>query len=138
LGVSAAIGNFVASGSTDTGTVSLKAYAGAPGTLKLHRGPALSWTVAGGTLAAGVTGGFSEFVEPKALNVQGSLVVHDAQRDADTMAFFGTRKGIESGTVDQHSTRKHFTGFSTDAAGSGTIDYSDGSKGNIAFFIITS
>jgi hypothetical protein len=138
LGVSATIQNFVASGSSNTGAVALNAYAGAPGSLKLSQGSNNSWTIGGGSLVAGVTGGFFEVVDAKALNVQGALTVKDAQRDATTSTGFTTRKGIWGGMVDQTSTRKQFATFSTDAVGTGAIKYSDGSNGNIAFFIITS
>jgi hypothetical protein len=137
LGVSTTLNGF-STGGTKTGTVALHAYQGAPGTLKLIQGKGNAWSISGGTLAATQDGTFLETVDPNSFNVSGTLALKDALANASTTAGFATRTGISDGIVSQTSTSKHFATYSTDAAGSGTIDYSDGSTGTIVFFIITS
>jgi hypothetical protein len=137
LGVSSTLNGFVTSGS-NTGSVALRAYQGAPGALKLVRGAGNAWAISGGTLAATQTGSFVEMVNPNSLNVGGTLALSDSLAGANTTAAFGTRTGIGNGAVSQTSTSKQFASYSTNAVGSGTIGYSDGSTGNIVLFIIVS
>jgi uncharacterized lipoprotein YbaY len=138
LGVSASLHNFVASGTANDGVVGMTAYSGPLGGLKLRQGSGTSWTVSGGSRVADFTGTFKEQVEAKALDVRGSVSLKDARLGATTSAGFNTRAGIDSGSVRQISSGKQFATFSTDAVGSGTIQYSDTSTGKIAFFIVTS
>ncbi len=137
LGVSSSLHGFVASG-TGSGTVALNAYTGAPGSLSLVHAKDDTWKISGGSLAATQNGSFHESVKSASLNVSGSLNLSDSLANASTSANFGTRTGIGNGVVSQTSTGKSFATYSTDAAGSGEIHYSDGSTGDIVFFIITS
>ncbi|MBV8148211.1 MAG: hypothetical protein JO092_03880 [Candidatus Eremiobacteraeota bacterium] len=137
LGVSSTLNGFVISG-TNTGKVALRAYQGAPGALKLVRGAGNSWAISGGTLAATQAGSFVENVDPSSLNVSGTLALSDSLAGASTAGNFGTRTGIGNGAVSQTATSKQFATYSSDAVGSGTIGYSDGSTGNIVLFIIVS
>lgn len=136
LGVTSTLDGFSTSG-THTGTVALLAYQGAPGTLKLVAGKGNAWAISGGTLAAAQTGTFLESVDPNSLEANGTLAMSDSQAGASTALAFGTRTGIAGGFVAQTATSKHFATYSANAAGSGSIDYSNGSTGNIALFIIT-
>lgn len=136
LGVTASLQDFVAAGPS-SGTVAMTAYAGSLNGLKLSSGTGNSWKISGGSKVTDLAGTFKEQVNAKSLNVTGSVVLKDHMLDATTSAAFDTRTGIGSGVVTQTSTGKHFGSFSTDAAGTGSMQYSDGSSSSIIFFIIT-
>jgi len=146
LGFVSSLQNFVASGSSKNGVVNATAYTGATDTLKLHQGSGTSWKISGGSRAGVLSGTFKEKVDAKALDVDGSVLLNTAGKPgviddgqaATTAVSFGTRSGIAQGTVRQTSSGKRFATFSTDAVGSGAIDYSSGSTGTIAFFIVAS
>jgi hypothetical protein len=146
LGVSADLQNFVASGKSSNGVVGMTAYSGALGGLKLREGPGTSWRVLGGKKVADFAGKFKESVNPKSLNVTGTIVLAtggssgtiDTGQGSTTSASFDTRAGIGGGVVTQSRTGKRFATFSTDAVGAGSIDYSNGKTGDIVFYVITS
>ncbi|HZZ00521.1 MAG TPA: hypothetical protein VFE36_13205, partial [Candidatus Baltobacteraceae bacterium] len=138
IGVSSEITNFVWEGSSNNGIIAMSAYTGALGALTLHKGSGDSWRIGGGTKVASLKGGFFETVDIEVLNVHGGLTLKDARADAAGSTGFDTRLGMMGGRVTQLSTRKTFAKFSTDATGSGSIDYSDASTGKIALFIILS
>jgi hypothetical protein len=138
FGFSAMLHNFVGSGATQDGAVAVGAYQGALGSIKLEAGKGDSWTISGGTAVASMLGSFTEDVNPKAFDVSGTLLLKDAVAGATDSASFGNHVGIANGRVAKTSTSKTFATFSADASGSGAIDYSDGSTGTIAFFVITS
>lgn len=137
LGVTAALNDFVASGAS-SGTVAMTAYTGSLNGLKLSSGTGNSWKISGGSKVTNLAGTFKEQVNAKSLNVTGSVVLKDLTLNATSSAAFDTRSGIGSGVVTQTSTGKQFGSFSTDAVGTGSMQYSDGSSGAIVFFIITS
>ncbi len=138
LGVTASIENFVASGSVNDGTVRVHGYTSSSASLRLAQGSGIYWTVGGGTLAASLTGTFTENVDPKAFAVDGSLALNDALLNATTTLTFGTRSGIGHGAVAETSSGKTYARFATNPVGGGTIHYSDGTSGNITLFIVTS
>jgi hypothetical protein len=136
LGVTASLHDFVASGPS-SGTVAMTGYTGSLNGLKLVQGTGNSWKISGGSKVTDLTGTFREQVNAKSLNVTGSVVLKDPMLGATSSAAFDTRTGIGSGVVTQTSTGKHFGSFSTDAAGTGSMQYSDGSSSSIILFIIT-
>jgi PBP1b-binding outer membrane lipoprotein LpoB len=138
VGVEASLHNFVASGKSTNGLASLNAFQGKPGSLKLVQEPRVAWRIVGGTAVAALSGTFDENVNAQSFDVTGSVALHDDGADASTSDSFGTRTGIAGGKVVQSSTLQTFASFAADATGTGSIHYSNGSIGHIAFFIITS
>ncbi|HTA39652.1 MAG TPA: hypothetical protein VK760_11270 [Candidatus Acidoferrales bacterium] len=137
LGVSAVLTGFTGSGKS-SGTVSLSGYAGSAGGLTLAQGTGDDWTISGGTKVVAQKGTFSEKVNGKTLNVDGTLAVQDSANNAAVTLSFGTRVGIKNGRVKSIAPSKLFSTFSTDETGTGAIAYSEGPAGRILFFIIQS
>jgi hypothetical protein len=138
LGVTATLDGFTGSGTVKNGTATVAAFTGKPGGLKLSQGSGNTWQIHGGTPVASLAGTFDETVDAKGLNASGSENLQDATAGAAVALDFGTRTGIARGVVNGLSPAKSYASFSANAAGTGAIDYSDGSSGQILLFIITS
>ena len=132
FGISALLDGFVASG-TGNGQMNLDAYAGRK--LSIAPGSGNSWVVKGGSVVVRQAGAFAQTVHAASLNVSGALGLTDVRAGATAGEQFSTRKGITTGGVYRKSGIQDAS-YSTDAAGNGSIRYSNGSTGTIAFFLI--
>jgi hypothetical protein len=137
LGVATTLDGFTGQGSVTGGTTTVDGYTGTPGALKLTQGSGDTWKIRGGKLAVSLLGTFDENVDATSFDVTGSLNLQDAKNNALVTLAFGTRTGIQKGSVSSLAQGIGYATFSTDATGTGTIDYSSGT-GNIVLFLITS
>ncbi|HTX59196.1 MAG TPA: hypothetical protein VMH02_05910 [Verrucomicrobiae bacterium] len=138
IGVTAMLQNFVESGSASDGVVAMTGYTGTPASLALARGKGNAWVIRGGSVVADWNGTFTENVDAQSLEVDGTLAIRDSVAGADVAEKFGLRSGVADGSVGLASTGRRLATYATDAAGTGSITYSDKSTGNITFFIIRS
>jgi hypothetical protein len=137
FGVSALLSGFTGNGTVKDGTASISAYTGSGGGLKIAQGTGDRWKVNGGTRTISATGTFDETVNQKTLDVNGTLAMEEASKNAKATLSFGTRSGIKNGHVTSINPPTPFASFSTDETGTGAIAYSQGPAARIILFIIT-
>jgi hypothetical protein len=132
LGVVSDIDGFVGNGSS-SGTISLQAYAGKPGSLTLRQGKGNAWQVSGGKRVVAQSGSFKEKVVAKRFSVALNLALNDRLNDASAAVKLDDA-GI-SGHVIQRSNGLTAANFTTSPLGFGSIQYSNGTTGPIVLFV---